>query len=99
LENEKYAEHIRSSSGILVLVAKTNDRRAGSRRGGLASVSPSRRTADGTEACFANQAIEVPEMRRELRVLLDLGGRRPNLVVRFGYGPAMPKSLRRRPPT
>jgi hypothetical protein len=35
-------------------------------------------------------------MRRELRALLCLGERRPNLVVRFGYGPAMPKSLRRR---
>jgi hypothetical protein len=35
-------------------------------------------------------------MRRELQGLLGLGERRPNLVVRFGYGPAMPKSLRRR---
>jgi hypothetical protein len=53
-------------------------------------------TADGLKHAFVNQAVEVPEMRRELQALLGLGERRTNLVVRFGHGPAMPKSLRRR---
>jgi hypothetical protein len=37
----------------------------------------------------------VAETRRQLADLLGLGDRRPDLVMRFGYAPPMPKSLRR----
>ncbi len=52
-------------------------------------------TLDGLKCAFLNQAVEVPPMRAELRRLLGLGERRPNLVLRVGRGPALPKSLRR----
>jgi hypothetical protein len=54
-------------------------------------------TIDGLKHAFLNQAVEVPAVRRELQALLGLGERRPDFVVRFGYGPPMPKSLRRKP--
>jgi hypothetical protein len=95
-ENKKYAEHIRSSSGIVVFVAKTNDREGWIAAGRAYQRFALQATVDGLKHAFINQAVEVPEMRRELQALLSLGERRPNLVVRFGYGPAMPKSLRRR---
>ncbi len=38
---------------------------------------------------------EAVEMRPQFGAALGLGNRRPDLVVRFGRGPAMPRSLRR----
>jgi hypothetical protein len=44
---------------------------------------------------FANQAVEVPRLRQQLASYLGLGERRPDLIVRFGTGPELPRSLRR----
>jgi len=46
---------------------------------------------------FINQPVEVPNLRDELSSHLGLGGRRPDIIVRFGHGPELPKSLRRPP--
>ena len=51
-------------------------------------------TARGIKHAFVNQAVEVKEMRERLRQELNVAGR-PDLIVRIGYGPAMPRSLRR----
>jgi hypothetical protein len=37
----------------------------------------------------------VASARPQLAAYLGTGDRRPDIVVRFGYGPEMPKSLRR----
>lgn len=42
-----------------------------------------------------NQAVEVPETRAALAAHLGLGGRRPDLILRFGRAADLPKSLRR----
>ncbi|MEQ8733442.1 MAG: Tat pathway signal protein [Rhodospirillaceae bacterium] len=94
-ENKKYAEQIRSSSGLVVFVAATDDKEGWFNAGRAYQRFALQATADGLQNAFVNQTIEVPEMRRPLQDLLGLGERRPNLVVRFGYGPAMPQSLRR----
>jgi hypothetical protein len=52
-------------------------------------------TALGIKHAFVNQPIEVPSLRPELASLLGLPGRPPDLVMRFGYGPALPYSARR----
>jgi hypothetical protein len=44
---------------------------------------------------FLNQPVEVASLRPELARLVGLPGRRPDIVMRFGYGPALPYSLRR----
>jgi hypothetical protein len=52
-------------------------------------------TALGLKHCFVNQPIEVSALRPQLAGLLGMPGRRPDLVMRFGYGPALPFSPRR----
>ncbi len=94
-ENDKYAEQIRSSSGLVVFVAQSNDPRGWVQAGQAYQRFALQATADGLKNAFLNQAVEVPEVRKDLQSHLGLGDRRPNLVVRFGYGPAMPRSLRR----
>jgi hypothetical protein len=49
----------------------------------------------GLKHAFVNQAVEVPAVRTQLSGLLGLGDKRPDLIVRYGYGAPMPKSLRR----
>jgi hypothetical protein len=96
-ENEKYAEQIRSSDGIAVFVADINDKAGWIAAGRTCQRFALQTTLDGVKYAFINQAVEEPEVRRDLQNQLGLGERRPNLVVRFGYGPEMPRSLRRRP--
>jgi hypothetical protein len=94
-ENQKYVEQIRSSSGALVLVAPTNDPKGWAAAGRASQRFALQATADGLKVAFVNQAVEDVQARGDLQNLLGLGARRPNLVMRFGYGPAMPRSLRR----
>ena len=52
-------------------------------------------TAAGLKLSFLNQPVEDPPTRRRMAAWLGEPGRRPDLVVRFGYGPDLPRSLRR----
>ena len=47
------------------------------------------------QAAFLNQPAEVPELRSQLQSYLQIGTALPQLVLRFGHGPALPHSLRR----
>lgn len=94
-ENDKYAKQARSSAGVVVFVAATDDRKGWFGAGRAYQRFALQATADGLKHAFLNQAVEVPAVRRALQSLLGIGDRRPNLVVRYGYGPVMPKSLRR----
>jgi hypothetical protein len=47
------------------------------------------------KVAFLNQPVEVAGLRPELAALAGLPGRRPDLVMRFGYGPSMPYAARR----
>jgi len=49
----------------------------------------------GIRNAMLNQPVEVAALRPQFATFLGLGGRRPDLVVRFGRGPKMPPSLRR----
>ncbi|MHC0053366.1 Acg family FMN-binding oxidoreductase [Actibacterium sp. D379-3] len=94
-ENAKYVRQIRSSAGLFVLVAPTDTPEGWVKAGQACQRLALQATADGLKHAFLNQAVEVPQMRRELQGLLGLGDRRPNLVMRVGRGPRMPASLRR----
>jgi hypothetical protein len=52
-------------------------------------------TALGVRNAFVNQPVEVGSIRPQFASALGLGSSRPDLVVRFGRGPAMPLSMRR----
>jgi hypothetical protein len=94
-ETDKLVRQIRSSSGLMVLVAE-EDGPAGFVAAGRAYQRAAlQATADRLRLAFVNQAVEVPAQRARLRDLLGLGDRRPNLVLRVGHAPPMPRSLRR----
>lgn len=54
-------------------------------------------TAAGLKLAMLNQPVEDPPTRLRLAAWLGARERRPDLVVRFGYGPDLPRSLRRPP--
>jgi hypothetical protein len=64
------------------------------------AVISARKQPDSDQSCavpnaFINRPVEVPAVRRQFATYLGIGGRRPDLVMRFGYSPELPKSLRR----
>jgi hypothetical protein len=52
-------------------------------------------TSLNIKSAFLNQPIEVSNLRGEFQTAIGLGSSLPQLLVRFGYADAMPKSLRR----
>lgn len=52
-------------------------------------------TALDLSTAFINQPVEVETLRPEFARAIGIGGRRPDLIVRIGHGPLMPRSLRR----
>jgi hypothetical protein len=96
-ENEKYRAQIESSAGIVVLVAETNDKAHWMAVGRACQRFRLQATALGLKYAFINQPVEVPALRTQFASFLGIGGRRPDIVMRFGTGPDRPKSLRRLP--
>ena len=94
-ENDKYRDHIRSSAGIIAFVSDKNDKANWIRVGRSYQRFALQATVYGLRHAFINQAIEVPEVREQFARYLGLDGGRPDLLVRFGYGPLMPRSPRR----
>lgn len=94
-ENAKYVPQIRSSAGIAVLVAKAADRAHWVEAGRSYQRFALLATTLGLKHAFINQAVEVVPVRQQLAAHLGLGDRRPDLIIRFGNGPAIAKSLRR----
>ena len=95
-ENDKYARQIRSSVGVAVFVAEQADRSHWVQAGRAVQRFALQCTALGMSCAFVNQAVEVPAVRREFARWLGIGDGRPDLVVRFGTGPRLPPSIRRR---
>jgi hypothetical protein len=96
-ENDKYRAQIDSSAAIAVFTSELNDRNHWVAAGRACQRFALRVTSLGLKYAFINQPVEVPKLRNELSSYLGLGGRRPDIVVRFGNGPELPKSLRRPP--
>lgn len=94
-ENDKYARQIASSAGIAVFVAEKDDPEHWILAGRACQRFALQATALGMKHAFINQPVEVRALRPELAGLIGLPGRRPDIVMRFGYGPALPFSARR----
>ena len=102
-ENDKLARQVRSAAGMAVFVAGAEDE-SGDRsdhRAGWIEVGRAyerfalQATALGIRHAHLNQPVEVAALRPQLASLLGLPGHRPDLLIRFGRGPGMPRSLRR----
>jgi hypothetical protein len=94
-ENKKYAEHIRSSPGIAVFVADKADKDHWVRVGRSFQRFGLQATALGLRLAHINQPVEDTKIRTQFARWLGMPGKRPDLVIRFGYAPSLPMSLRR----
>ncbi|PWL39829.1 Tat pathway signal protein [Flagellimonas aquimarina] len=94
-ENDKYRDQIRSSAGVIALVSEKDDIEHWIKAGRCYQRFALQATAFGLKHSFVNQAVEVPEVRTQLANYLNIGNRRTDLLIRFGVGTDLPKSLRR----
>lgn len=94
-ENDRYAKHIRSSSGLAVFVTDRDDKEHWVQAGRSYQRFALKATSLGIRNAFINQPVESADARSSFAAWLGTAGKRPNFIVRFGRGAAMPKSLRR----
>lgn len=94
-ENDKIARQVRSSAGIAVFIGESADKAHWIEVGRACERFALQATALGIRNAFLNQPVEVASVRSDFATALGLPGRRPDLVVRFGRGPMLPRSLRR----
>lgn len=94
-ENDKYARHVRSSAGIAVFVSELDDKAHWVEVGRAFERFALQATAIGVRNAHLNQPVEVASLRPQFARSVGIMSGRPDLVVRFGRGPAMPRSLRR----
>lgn len=95
-ESKKYEAQLRSSAGVAVFISGKNEPASWSAAGRCCQRFALQATALGIRHCFINQPVEVPAVRGQFANFLGAGDRRPDLVMRFGYGPELPRSLRRK---
>ncbi|GLH75374.1 Tat pathway signal protein [Bradyrhizobium sp. SSBR45G] len=93
-ENDKYARQITSSAGIAVFTAEQADPAHWIKVGQACQRFALEATRLELKLAFINQPVEVAALRPELSRLIGTA-RRPDLVLRFGYGPALPYAPRR----
>lgn len=94
-ENDKYAKHVRSSAGVAIFVADLAGPAQWIEVGRCYERFALQSAALGIRNAMLNQPVEVASLRPQFADFLGIGGRRPDLVVRFGRGPKLPASLRR----
>lgn len=94
-ENTRYAEQVRSSAGLAIFVSDQDNKEHWVQAGRSFQRFALKATALGIRHAFVNQPLEVASVRPQVAAWLGVGDQRPDLIVRFGYAPAMPRSLRR----
>lgn len=94
-ENDKYAAQMNSSAGIAVFSAETEGPEGWIAVGRACQRFALMATALGLKLAFVNQPVEHVPLRAQLAAFAGISNRRPDLVVRFGYGPSLPFSPRR----
>ena len=94
-QNRKDITHIRSSSAIAVFFSDVDDKPHWIEAGRCYERLALQAAALELRTAFINQPVEVPALRSQFASFLGIGNRRPDLVVRIGRGPEMPRSLRR----
>lgn len=94
-ETERYIAQMNSSAGVAVFTADAADPAHWVQAGRAYQRFALQATALGIKHAFVNQPVEVPSVRTQLGTYLGLGEQRSDLVVRFGYAPDLPFSMRR----
>jgi len=94
-ENDKYARHVRSSAGIAIFVSEREDKNQWIEAGRAFQRFSLQATALDIRTAHLNQPVEVASLRPQFSRSIGISTGRPDLVIRFGRGPEMPRSLRR----
>ncbi|WP_290648941.1 Tat pathway signal protein [Aquisalimonas sp.] len=94
-QNRKDITHIRSSGALAVIFSEADDQRHWIEAGRSYERLALQAAALQLRTAFINQPVEVLPLRAQLATFLGIGNRRPDLIVRIGRGPEMPRSLRR----
>ncbi len=94
-QNDAYARQIRSSAGVAVFMGAQADPAHWVAVGQACQRFALQATALGLKHAFINQPVEVAGLRPQLASLVGLPGRRPDIVMRFGYGATLPFAARR----
>ena len=89
------AKKLRSSSGAVIVTSASDDKPAWVRVGQVYERLALEMTALNIKSAFLNQPIEVSSIRGQFQTAMGLEKMLPQLLVRFGYADAMPRSLRR----
>ncbi|NJO32484.1 MAG: Tat pathway signal protein [Rhodospirillales bacterium] len=94
-EADKLARQISSSAAIAVFAASSDDKAGWIASGRAYQRFALQATALNIRNAFINQPVELLALRAQIASFLGLRDRRPDLIVRFGNGPTLPRSLRR----
>jgi hypothetical protein len=94
-QNARDTKHVLSSSGVAVFFSSGDDIADWVDVGRRYERFALQATALGIRSAFINQPVEVAPLRSQLASWLELGDCSVDLMVRFGYGPEMPRSFRR----
>jgi len=93
--NDQLVTAVRSSAGLAAFVAAINDRTHWVETGRAFQRFALLATALGIRHDWVNPPADLPEFRPQLGMELGEPAGRPGVLVRFGYGPLRPRSLRR----
>jgi hypothetical protein len=89
------ARRLRSSPGVVVVASEADNKTSWVRAGQVFERLALKLTALNLKNALLNQPVEVAELRLQFQSAMELGAHLPQLLVRFGYAGALPRSLRR----
>ncbi len=89
------AKKFRSPPSAVVITSELDDKVSWVRTGQVYERSALQMTALNIKSAFLNQPIETATLRSQFQSAIGLKDYLPQLLVRFGYAEAMPRSLRR----
>ncbi|MCB0054956.1 MAG: twin-arginine translocation signal domain-containing protein [Caldilinea sp.] len=89
------ATKLRSSPSAIVIASSTENRAAWVRTGQVYERLALHLAALDIKSALLNQPIEVAGLRTQFQQAMGLGTDQPQLLLRFGYAKAMPRSVRR----
>ncbi len=94
-ETTKYTQQCRTSAGIAIFTGKDQSQATWVEVGKCFERFALKATSMNVLHSHINQPVEVTVLRSQLADLLGEKEKLPDLVIRFGHGKSLPKSLRR----
>lgn len=94
-QSNKDAAHISSSAAVAVLFSEADDEPHWVEAGRSYERLALQAAALDLRTALMNQPVEARDLRPQFAAYLGIGDKRPDLIVRIGRGPEMPRSLRR----